>query len=109
MEKNCQQNGQEFSYVAGEDIEDKLERCLLLPIAPQELMYKSSSSPNNLTLLNSGDISAGMTKKLDEWTVTSIFPSTNTANLPYVIKSNFSKNRILKLQKNQIHIFFLEN
>jgi len=25
---------------------------------------------------------------------------------PYVIKSNFSKNRILKLQKNQIHIFF---
>ena len=51
-------------------------------------MYRSSSSPNNLTLLNSGDISAGMTKKLDEWTVTSIFPSTNTANLPYVIKSN---------------------
>jgi len=28
---------------------------------------------------------------------------------PYVIKSNFSKNRILKLQKNQIHIVFLEN
>lgn len=70
------------------NIEDKLERCLLLPIAPQEIMYKSSSSPNNLTLLNTGDISAGMTKKLDEWTVTSIFPSTNTANLPYVIKSN---------------------
>ena len=77
-----------LNNVNNANIEDRLERCLFLPIAPQEIMYKSSSTPNNLTLLNTGDISGGMTKKLDEWTVTSIFPSTTTAKLPYVIKSN---------------------
>ena len=67
------------------NIQDKNERQLLLPIAPAECMFNSNGEIKKLELLNGGEISIGNTKKLDTWQISSIFPSTNTVNLPYVI------------------------
>ena len=69
-------------------VDSMLDRCLLLPIAPEECMFNTSSTPQTLTLLNTGDVTLGTERKLATWTVTSLFPSANNSNSPVVIKSN---------------------
>lgn len=73
-------------------VTEKMDRVILLPIAPQECMFNSNNEIKRETLLNGGEITIGGSKKLDTWSISSIFPYTNTNNLPYVIKAGNSGN-----------------
>ena len=64
------------------------DRVIQMPIAPSECMFENDMEHTTLDLLNFGEVSVGMNKKLATWNITVMFPfkGANT-RLPYIMTS----------------------
>lgn len=79
-------NNGDLVNVNNPNVSNVNDRVIQFPISPSECMFNNDSSNVTLELLNFGEVSVGMNKKLATWSIVAMFPdpSSNT-KLPYIM------------------------
>lgn len=67
------------------NVSSMTDRVIQFPISPSECMFDNDSSNTTIDLLNFGEVSIGMNKKLATWSIVAMFPDpTTNTRLPYI-------------------------